>query len=71
MRMLGLKYEIIEEDHPSFIPGRVARISVNEKKVAYLGEIHPKVLSNFNIEMPVSGFELNLTEIFEITKGTK
>ena len=71
MRMLGLKYEIIKEDHPSFIPGRVARISVNEKKVAYLGEIHPKVLSNFNIEMPVSGFELNLTEIFEITKGTK
>ncbi len=65
IRLLGLNYEIVEEkDHPSFIPGRVIRIAINGKKVAWLGEIHPKVLENFEIEMPVAAFELNLSELF-------
>jgi phenylalanyl-tRNA synthetase beta chain len=66
MRMLGMQYELVPEDHPSFIPGRVGRIIVNGKKVAYIGEIHPKVLENFGIEMPVAGFEINLSEIFSL-----
>ena len=63
MRMLDLKYEIKETEHPSFIPGRVARILVNKKEVAYLGEIHPKILQNFDLEFPVAAFELNLSEL--------
>ncbi len=69
MRMLGMEYESEEEDHPSFIPGRCARISVAGKKVAYLGEIHPSVLANFGIIMPVCGFEVNLSEIFGSLAG--
>ncbi|KYK24585.1 hypothetical protein AYK26_03345 [Euryarchaeota archaeon SM23-78] len=69
---LDLKYESKETEHSSFIPGRVARISVNDKGkskgVAYIGEIHPKVLENFGIEMPVSSFELNLTDLYEAIK---
>ena len=61
LRSLGLGYEVKETKHPSFIPGRVSRISINGKKVAYVGEISPSVLANFEIEMPVSGFELNLS----------
>lgn len=64
----GLKYEIEETEHDSFIPGRVGRAVVNGRKVAYLGEISPQVLSNFGLEMPVCGFELNLTELFEEIK---
>src|SRR3989338_7882436 len=64
LSLLGLPYEIEEEEHPSFIPGRVGRVKVKGKKVAYIGELHPIVLQNFGIEMPVSGFEINLTEIF-------
>jgi len=64
MRMLDLEYEIKETDHPSFIPGRCARVSVNKKDVAYIGEIHPQVLENFSLEFPVAGFELNITELF-------
>lgn len=66
MDLLGLKYSIEEVEHGSFIPGRVGRISVKGKKVAYIGEIHPKVLENFDIDMPVAGFELNLTELFNL-----
>ena len=58
-------YEIIETNHKSFIDGRVARIKVNGKEIAYIGEIHPKVLTNFGIEMPVSALEINLRDLFE------
>ena len=64
----GLKYEIEEEEHGSFISGRVGRAIVNGRKVAYLGEISPQVLSNFGLEMPVCAFELNLSELFEEIK---
>jgi phenylalanyl-tRNA synthetase beta chain len=65
MRMLDVKYEIDEIDNDSFIPGRVGRVVVNGKKVAFVGEISPKVLENWKIEVPVAGFELNLSELFE------
>ena len=66
MSSLDLKYIIKETDHDSFIPGRVARISVNNKEVAYIGEIHPQILENFGLEFPVAAFELNLTELFNL-----
>ena len=62
---LGLDYQIEEVDHSSFIPGRVGRVVVSGKKVGYIGEINPKVLENFSIDLPVVGFELNLTEIYQ------
>jgi len=61
---LNLKYEINEVEHESFIQGRIARISVKGKKVAYLGEINPEVLSKWDLELPVSALELNLNELF-------
>ncbi len=66
MNLLGLKYEIKETEHGSFIPGRVGRVNVNKKDVAYIGEIHPKVLESFGLEMPAAALELNLTELFEL-----
>jgi len=68
MKLIDVDYEVIEGSHPSFIPGRTARINVNGVGIAYLGEIHPKVLHNFEIDVPVSAFELNLTELFEEMK---
>ncbi|MDO8740351.1 MAG: phenylalanine--tRNA ligase subunit beta [Candidatus Woesearchaeota archaeon] len=67
-RCLGLQYVIEDADHSSFIEGRVGRISVNGIAVAYIGEVHPAVLGNFNLEMPVVGFELNITDLFEAMK---
>lgn len=61
-------FDIVETEHDSFIPGRVARVKVNNKKVAYIGELSPIVLDNFSLEMPVCAFELNLTELFENLK---
>jgi len=63
---LGLIYEVREVEHGSFIKGRVGRVIVNGRKIAYIGEIHPSVLRNFELEMPVAAFELNLSELYNI-----
>ncbi|MDI6737732.1 MAG: phenylalanine--tRNA ligase subunit beta [Nanoarchaeota archaeon] len=68
MNNLGVKYEIENTVHHSFIPGRVGRVVVNRKGVAYIGEIHPRVLANFGLGVPVAAFEMNLSDLFEIVK---
>ncbi len=69
LNSLGLNYEVIETEHPSFIPGRVGRIIVNDKRIAYMGEIHPKVLLSWNLDLPVVALELNLTDLYELIKN--
>ncbi len=66
MRSLDLKYEITEAENNAFIPGRVGRVIVKGKKIAYIGEISPKVIRNWDLEMPITALELNLTELFEM-----
>jgi len=67
-RALGVRYEIEEVNHDSFLPGRVGRVSVNGVNVAFIGEIAPKVLNTFGLTVPVAALELNLSELFEAIK---
>jgi len=66
--LLGLEYKTEDTEHSSFIKGRVGRVIVNGKKLAYIGEISPEVITNWELEMPVAALELNLTELFELIK---
>jgi len=59
-------WTVEETTHPSFIPGRVAKIRFNDEDLAILGEIHPKILENFNLPNPVVAFELNLMKPLSI-----
>jgi len=61
----GVKYSIKEFDHSSFIPGRCAEILYKNKRIGFLGELHPAVLSNFNLLMPVCAFEFDLSIIID------
>lgn len=63
---LGLGYTIKEIEHPSFIPGRIGEILIGKIKIGLIGEIHPSVLENWKLGMPVMGMELNLERLFEI-----
>ncbi len=67
-KMLGLEYKTEDTEHTSFIKGRVGRVVVNDKKLAYIGEISPQVITNWELEMPVAALELNLTKLFELIK---
>ena len=58
---LGWKLEYKEYEHPSFIAGRCAMVLTEGKMVGIVGEVHPKVLLNWGLGMPVVGFEISLT----------
>lgn len=62
--LLNIKLTLEEKDYSIFIPGRSAAIIFNKKEVGMLGEVHPGVLNNFSLDVPVAALELNLTEIF-------
>jgi phenylalanyl-tRNA synthetase beta chain len=66
-RMINKEFTIKEpENFPSyFAEGRIAEIIINGKSAGFLGEIHPKILKNWHMKMPVSLFEINLEEIFK------
>ncbi len=69
---LGIEdYKVEETSHSSFIKGRVGRVIVNGVKVAFIGEISPRVLENFILQVPVVAFELNLTELLEAIQQLK
>ncbi|GAA0650826.1 phenylalanine--tRNA ligase subunit beta [Salarchaeum japonicum] len=44
--------------HPSFIDGRTAAIEIDGEHVGVIGELHPEVLVEHDLEVPVAGFEL-------------
>ncbi|MEM4590397.1 MAG: phenylalanine--tRNA ligase subunit beta [Nitrososphaerota archaeon] len=47
-------------EYPFYIPGRSAAVMKEGVEVGFIGEIHPEVLENFGVYMPVAGCELNL-----------
>ncbi len=66
---LDVKYELEEtksKETESFIRGRVGIIKVGDKTIGTVGEIHPQVLSNFELDYPVGALELNLTELLNL-----
>ncbi len=63
MYYLGESYELQPMSHPTFIEGRVGRIRVDGNDVGLIGEVHPRVLSNWQITMPCTAFELDLNKL--------
>ena len=68
MYYLDLEYKLIPWEHPSFIEGRAGGIIVEGETIGITGEIHPKVLTNWQIHMPCSTFEIDVSRLLEIYK---
>ena len=61
---LGYTMEISDSENKTFIEGRVADVEgVSEKGYVkgFFGEISPEVITNFTLEYPVIGFEIEFT----------
>jgi phenylalanyl-tRNA synthetase beta chain len=67
---LGLKWQIKETRHPTFINGRAGAAIVKGIDVGILGEIHPKILNAWKLENPTAAFELNMDKIAKIKQTT-
>ncbi|MEK6901891.1 MAG: phenylalanine--tRNA ligase subunit beta, partial [Nanoarchaeota archaeon] len=57
---LGMELTFKETTHSSFVSGRVAEIISHNHSLGLIGEIHPQVLSNWNLTMPVAVFEIKI-----------
>ena len=60
LRELGLVLELRPVDHPSFLDGRAAELIANGRRLGIAGELHPEVILGFELEHPVSVFEIDL-----------
>ena len=58
MRDSGINYDIKDKDHPAFVKGRCASVVFKNKEIGFFGEIHPKTISEFELEYPIIAFEL-------------
>jgi phenylalanyl-tRNA synthetase beta chain len=50
---------------PWYHPGRSGTLALGPKVLGYFGELHPKVLAQFDLAGPVAAFEVNLDAIPE------
>ena len=63
LRNMGIKADIEEKKSGAFIDGRCASLLKDEKPIGYFGEVHPSVISNFELEYPVIAFEIYADEL--------
>jgi phenylalanyl-tRNA synthetase beta chain len=47
-------------EHPTFIAGRTAEVVLDGETVGVVGEVHPEVLVEHDLELPVAAFEFRL-----------
>ncbi len=57
-----------EGAHWAFAPGRCATVAVGGKEVGFVGEVKPEAIDVFGLGVPVSGFELDLSSLYERLK---
>lgn len=65
-RDLGVEFEIKPDEKEWFATNRSADIFLNGKKVGFIGEVSEKVRQNWELEMTVSAFELDLEKIKDV-----
>jgi phenylalanyl-tRNA synthetase beta chain len=62
---LDVEYTVKESSDPRFIPGRAAQLFVKGKPCGVFGEVHPQVLENWGVGVPVSLGEVDLDTLLE------
>jgi phenylalanyl-tRNA synthetase beta chain len=57
---LHIRWSVERTEEPFLHPGRAAAVLIEGQPAGWLGEIHPLVAAEWDIEDPVAGFELDL-----------
>jgi phenylalanyl-tRNA synthetase beta chain len=57
-RAFGVELETPPTDHPTFIDGRAAEAVLDGSPEGVIGEVHPEVLIEHDLEVPVAAFEV-------------
>ncbi len=62
----SVKYQA-EHENPSYHPGQCANIKVDGVTIGVLGQIHPSILANYDIDVPVFTAELDYETIYSMS----
>jgi phenylalanyl-tRNA synthetase beta chain len=67
---LALEPQLQPVEDTRFIPGRTARILVKGKPAGIMGEIHPRVLESWGIQVPCAAAEITLDYLREYSSAS-
>ncbi|MEF8773548.1 MAG: phenylalanine--tRNA ligase subunit beta [Halobacteriales archaeon] len=62
-KAFGVELATPATDHPTFIDGRAAEVVLDGTSAGVLGEVHPAVLYDHDLEVPVAAFEFDLSAL--------
>ncbi|WP_323172642.1 phenylalanine--tRNA ligase subunit beta [Natrialba sp. PRR66] len=62
-RRFDVELETPPTEHPTFISGRTAAVVMDDEVVGVIGEVHPKILVEHDLEVPVAAFEFDLAAL--------
>ena len=54
------------KDNPSYHPGRCAKVTVGGEDVGFIGQVHPLVAQNYDIDGDIYCAEINFTKLFDL-----
>jgi len=60
IKSVGHEFQVKQGDHPSFLPGRCGAVFSGSREIGVVGEINPKVLQSFGLNLPAAAFELDM-----------
>ncbi len=61
-------YSFKPSSHPSFHPGRQANVYIGDIYAGVIGEVHPSLLSQFDLDQRVYFFELHISSLYSQKK---
>ena len=65
LRVKKASYTAVK-DNPTYHPGRCAKVVVEGVDLGYIGQIHPLVAQNYDIDGDVYCAEINFTKLFDL-----
>lgn len=63
---IGVSAEYEPGEDPIMLPGKTARVSCGDVEVGVVGELHPRVLTRFDIDDRVAMFEVDLQALYAV-----
>src|SRR5207245_8819579 len=66
LRSLGIEYSVKPSTHPSFLEGRTGQIFSKNQSIGTIGELNPRVIKAWGLNLPVGAFELDLSLLLNL-----
>ena len=65
LRIRKASYQAVS-DNPSFHPGRCAKVTIDGVDVGFIGQVHPLVTKNYDMDLDVYCAEINFSKLFDL-----